>query len=110
MGGKSDIFRGMFNAPDRPQSFVYDEEDQGFEGKLLLQILEGTAQRFLYFQAAADSEGYLPDEFVASGHTLAVHHAGGSTSFRFCSHLFLDLPSRTTIFRIISVFLDISQY
>src|SRR6185369_10075438 len=99
MGGKSDIFRGMFNAPDRPQSFVYDEEDQGFEGKLLLQILEGTAQRFLYFQAAADSEGCLPDEFVAAGHTLAAHLVVGASSFRFCPHLFLDLPSKSAIFR-----------
>src|SRR5512138_1478093 len=99
----------MFNAPDRPQPLVYDEEDQGFERELFLQILEGTAQRFFYFQATADSEGYFPDKFVAASHTLAVHHAGGSPPFRFCSHLLLDLPPIFSIFRIISTFLDISQ-
>src|SRR5690349_13590457 len=100
----------MRNAPECSQAFVDNKEGQHVERELLLHILERIAQRFLYFQAAADSEGYLPDEFVAAGHTLAAHHAGCASLFRYCSHLFLDLPSISTIFRIIFTFLDISQH
>src|SRR5512145_1937511 len=66
------FFKGMSDMSDRTQPSVYDKDSQDVERNLLPQVFEGTAQGFLYFQAAADSKGYLPCEFVALMHCVTL--------------------------------------
>ncbi len=60
VGRNGAIGEGVGGMPDRAHSFVQDEEDQPIERKMLPQVFERIAQRFLDLQAAADPDGNLP--------------------------------------------------
>ena len=72
----------MGDVPDRAHSFVQDEEDQPVERKMLPQVFERIAQRFLDLQAAADPEGNLPEEFVAVQHAVTSCRSGACRNYR----------------------------